>query len=105
MSNLVLASPLKKIDAISPLLSTFITVMILFFVDEGHYDFRWMMSWGHWIVFLGYLVLLFPFQLFLSHFVLSRWTNAGKGMTGIFINTLLWTLGLILIFALEFTSE
>jgi hypothetical protein len=36
----------------------FILTQVLFFIDEGFYDFRWMKSYGNWIVFALYVVVL-----------------------------------------------
>jgi hypothetical protein len=55
-----------------PLASAFVITFFLFFIDEGYYDFRWMMSWGNWIVFVVYLVLLFPIQWAVAHFLFRR---------------------------------
>lgn len=34
----------------------------LFFIDEGYYSFRWMLSWGSWIIFLVYALSLYLSQ-------------------------------------------
>lgn len=34
----------------------------LFFIDEGYYSFRWMLSWGSWIIFLVYTLSLYISQ-------------------------------------------
>lgn len=39
-----------------------IFTFILFYIDEGYYDFRWMKEWGNWIVFLLYVGLIYVFQ-------------------------------------------
>ena len=41
------------------LISTFSVVNILFFIDEGYYDLRWMANPGNWIAFALYFVVLF----------------------------------------------
>lgn len=41
---------------------TLSVVFIFFFIDEGYYDLRWMASIGNWIVFIIYLLILFPLQ-------------------------------------------
>ena len=35
----------------------FVFTQLLFFIDEGYLDFRWMRSIGNWIVFVPYLFL------------------------------------------------
>lgn len=45
------------------LLASFIITNILFFIDEGFYDFRWMKSFGNWLVFAIYFAVIFGVQL------------------------------------------
>jgi hypothetical protein len=62
----------KEVDLISPLVSALIIVLFLFFIDEGYYDFRWMAEWGNWLVFVIYMIIFFPVQWIISHFVFRR---------------------------------
>ena len=39
-----------------------IFTLLLFYMDEGYYDFRWMKKWGNWIVFLLYIGVMYVFQ-------------------------------------------
>lgn len=39
-----------------------IFTFLLFYIDEGYYDFRWMKEWGNWIVFLLYVGVMYVFQ-------------------------------------------
>ncbi len=41
------------------LLYAFLVTQLLFFIDEGFYDFRWMKSLGNWIVFIPYLIAVY----------------------------------------------
>jgi hypothetical protein len=59
-------------DLVSPLISALLIVMFLFFIDEGYYDFRWMKDPGNWFVFMIYMIIFFPVQWGISHFVFSR---------------------------------
>jgi hypothetical protein len=65
-------------DLISPLISSLFIVMFLFFIDEGYYDFRWMKDPGNWFVFMIYMIIFFPIQWGISHFVFSRLTGWKK---------------------------
>lgn len=50
----------------------------LFFIDEGYYNFDWMLSFGHWIVFGIYTVVILSFQLIIELLVPSRWAAKVK---------------------------
>lgn len=39
--------------------------LFLFFIDEGYYNFNWMVDAGNWLAFFLYVVLLFTGQLLL----------------------------------------
>ena len=54
-------------------LSTVVVVNILFFIDEGYYDFRWMADLGNWLAFAIYFAVLF-----LAQFGLDRLLSAIK---------------------------
>ncbi|MBP7166455.1 MAG: hypothetical protein KBB64_02195, partial [Bacteroidia bacterium] len=41
----------------------FVITNLLFFIDEGYYDFRWMKEAGNWFVFLVYVLIQFAGQL------------------------------------------
>jgi len=43
-----------------------ILTQFLFFIDEGWYDFRWMKSWGNWVVYLIYILLIWGLSLLLQ---------------------------------------
>ena len=55
------------------LVSTFIVVNILFFIDEGYYDLRWMADFGNWVAFAIYFSVLF-----LAQFGLDRLLNSAR---------------------------
>ena len=77
----------KTEDLITPLISSFLIVMFLFFIDEGYYDFRWMKEAGNWFVFGIYMIIFFPIQWGISHFVFYKLTGWKKtaAMVGISI--------------------
>ncbi len=56
-------------DLLTPLIPAALLVLFLFFIDEGWYSFRWMLEWGNWIVFVIYLVALYPLHWLISRFV------------------------------------
>jgi len=59
------------------LLSSVIVTLFLFFIDEGNYDFRWMASFGNWVVFLLYVVGTLPLYWLLAR-ILLRETDSLK---------------------------
>lgn len=59
------------------LLCSVIATLFLFFIDEGNYDFRWMASFGNWVVFLLYVVGTLPLYWLLAR-ILLRETDSLK---------------------------
>ena len=55
------------------LISSLIITCILFFIDEGYYNFNWVLQWGNWLAFGIYATLLFASQ-WCIHFILSKLT-------------------------------
>jgi hypothetical protein len=62
----------KTEDLMTPLLAALMIVLFLFYIDEGYYSFRWMLEWGNWIVFGLYMLIFFPVQWAISHFVFHK---------------------------------
>lgn len=50
---------------ILPLFISLVITLFLFYIDEGFYDFRWMLNVGNWIVFLVYVAGIYVGQLIL----------------------------------------
>lgn len=46
-----------------PLISAVVITLFLFYIDEGFYNFKWMLDLGNWIIFSIYVMLLFLPQL------------------------------------------
>ncbi len=46
-----------------PLLIAITITSILFYIDEGFYNFKWMLNIGNWIVFLIYVASIYILQL------------------------------------------
>lgn len=46
-----------------PLLIAVTITSILFYIDEGFYNFKWMLNVGNWIVFFIYTVGIYLLQL------------------------------------------
>ncbi len=67
-----------KSELLPAFIAAFLIVMILFFVDEGYYDFRWMADWGNWFVFGIYMLIFFPLQWFMSYLLFRKMTGWKK---------------------------
>lgn len=77
---------MQKMQHLSiPFFSAVLITMILFFIDEGYYDFRWMLSWGNWIVFGIYIILLFPVQWLISRFLFVNFIGWKKALLMFFV--------------------
>jgi len=50
---------------ILPLLNALVVTLFLFYIDEGFYDFRWMLNVGNWLVFLVYVAVIYGMELLL----------------------------------------
>ncbi|MFA5327835.1 MAG: hypothetical protein WC384_08605 [Prolixibacteraceae bacterium] len=48
-----------------PLLTSIVITLFLFYIDEGFYNFNWMLNIGNWIVFLVYVSVIYGVQLLL----------------------------------------
>jgi hypothetical protein len=85
-----------SIHWVGPFIAALVVVNVLFFIDEGYYDFRWMLQVGNWIVFALYMAILFPVQWLISRFLFRKQTGATKilldAITGIILS-----LGVILL--------
>lgn len=69
----------------------FLMTQFMFYIDEGYYDLRWMLSIGNWLAFLVYFgvisLIFFGIMLVASKFSTTK--------TAIFTGTILG-IGLIL---------
>ena len=50
-----------------PVIVAFFTANLLFFIDEGYYDFRWMLKPWNWVIFFIYSAFLFSGQLLIKY--------------------------------------
>lgn len=63
---------------IVPILAAIAVVMFLFWIDEGYYDFRWMSSWGNWLMFLIYTGGLVLGELLANNVLSERYAGAKR---------------------------
>lgn len=57
---------------IAPIIAALIIVNIMFWMDEGYYDFRWMKGAGNWFFFLLYTAAVIAGELFVKDVFFSR---------------------------------
>ena len=50
---------------ILPLFISIIITLFLCYIDEGYYNFKWMLNFGNWIAFFVYLSVIYVAQLIL----------------------------------------
>lgn len=62
--------------------SLFIT-LLLFYIDEGHYNFNWMSRIGNWIPFIVYIAAIFSGQLLFSKLLLKEYHGPGKTLLSV----------------------
>lgn len=62
------------------LINAVIITCYLFYLDEGNFNFKWMLNLGSWVVFIPYAAVFFCGQFIVSKVVLRK----KKGM----VNTL-----------------
>ncbi len=99
MKSNIIPLSLPEKNVIAPLLATSIVVFILFFVDEGYYDLRWMKDPGNWFVFLIYFVIILPVQLLISEWLLKRVAAKKKTLLMILVSAPLTTVFLMVLFS------
>lgn len=46
-----------------PLLIAITVTSMLFYIDEGFYNFKWMLNIGNWIAFIIYIAAIYILQL------------------------------------------
>lgn len=76
-------------------IATLLIVLFLFYIDEGYYDFRWMLEWGNWVVFIIYLMIVFPLMWMLA-FLFTRRLRGWK------LYLVLSTIGMLLAVAVSY---
>jgi hypothetical protein len=61
----------RKFGLIIPFVSSLLIVLILSYVDEGYYDFRWMRDPGSWVAFGLLITIFFAMTALIYNFVLG----------------------------------
>ncbi len=56
-------------EILFPLLSALFITLFLFYIDEGYYNFKWMLKATNWSAFIIYFVPLFGIPFLLIQFL------------------------------------
>lgn len=56
-------------ELLFPLLSALFITLFLFYIDEGYYNFKWMLKASNWAAFILYFVPLFGIPFLLIQFL------------------------------------
>ena len=80
---------------------SFFFVFILGFIDEGNYNFRWMLDPGSWVALAVYALAIFAGMLLVSQVFLKRFSGMGKVLLSILGGVLI---GIIFVVTLIFTN-
>lgn len=78
------------------IISSIIVTLILLFVDEGYYNFSWMLNIGNWIVGTAYVAIITLIQVAIYKLIL--FPLSGTSRTGLSIG-----LGIFLTLAILFS--
>jgi hypothetical protein len=76
METNTLTIPKKPSLFLINLLIAFVVTTILFFIDDGYYNFNWTLHLLNWVFFVIYIVSIFLGQTLTEKFILKN--TAGK---------------------------
>ena len=76
-------------------ISAILFSLFLGFIDEGSYNFRWMLSPGNWIAFYFFTFLLFGIQLLVSEVILYKCGKTAKTLASLILSITLLFLVLL----------
>ena len=77
-ANVFLSEKKKKWRVITPAICSILTIMFLFFIDEGSYSFKWMHQKENWIAFAIYVIGFLVSQLITSLIILRNYRGRNK---------------------------
>ncbi len=76
------------------LASSVIITLFLFYIDEGYYNFKWMLQLSNWFAFVIYIIPVFGFQLLVLKLIGKRLSSQTSSILSIIIGAII---GLILV--------
>ncbi|MBI1307176.1 MAG: hypothetical protein GC181_11290 [Bacteroidetes bacterium] len=99
--HLMNTKAVKKYEPQTVLILAFCGIFtgMLFYIDEGYNDFRWMLSAGNWIAFAGYITILFTLSI-LTDLIIYRFFRIEKrALWSAFIGCILGTISIMIFYA------
>ena len=81
------------------LINAVIITCYLFYLDEGNFNFKWMLNIGSWIVFIPYAAVFFFSQFIVSKFVFRKQKGMANTLWSVTIGGFGLAAALIFIFA------
>lgn len=83
------------------LISAVVITLVLFFIDEGAYDFNWALDAGNWFVFVIYAGLIYAAQALVSCLVARYIKGPIRTVVSLLVGT---ALALLLLFYVLFPN-
>ena len=74
--------------------SSVIITLFLFYIDEGYYNFKWMLQLSNWFAFVIYIIPVFGFQLLVFKLISKIFSSQISTILSIIIGAII---GLILV--------
>ena len=74
--------------------SSVIITLFLFYIDEGYYNFKWMLQLSNWFAFVIYIIHIFGFQLLVLKLIGKIFSSQISTFLSIIIGAII---GLILV--------
>lgn len=56
------------------LASSILLTLFLFYIDEGYYNFKWMLKLSNWMAFIIYVFPIFGFQLLILKLIGNKFS-------------------------------
>ncbi|MBL7931938.1 MAG: hypothetical protein JNL60_08550 [Bacteroidia bacterium] len=100
MSSIELQSKSKSSPVLVSVLANLLFVLLLFFIDEGNFNFDWAYNWGGWFAFGVYFTGILLCQCLTYLFILRKYKGEYKNT---FTSVIGIPLGLALVICLFLT--
>jgi len=65
----------KGLNYLIPLMLAILVTGLLFFIDEGYYDMRWVEDPGNWFIFFVYSGIILGGQLLIREFMFKKYNG------------------------------
>ena len=100
MSDTQLKYTQNKVPVKTSLIVAVIVTTLLFYIDEGYYNFNWTKHFANWIYYVIYIGSIFCGQLLTWNYILKKYAGARKTIWTSVIGT---PVGLTLLFIVGFS--